>query len=1594
MGNPIAFLTCYHVCPAKTGKKDHVGGKIFKAAGTVYSGGLPIARVNDKLACKCGIDTIETGSASVFCEGQPVAYVGSMTCHGGQVVEGNASVTVGEQSSAGPQEGLQAEMAAEPVAKQSGNSDAAPFVGQSSQGPTPYVPQETATPLTSKSPSPKPSALRSGTSSDKEEKELIVEVLGKDHPDGHKFCFFDYEDTGAPPVSLEEKLSTEKTDDSVIYRWDWTKEKNDRRLFMEIETESGDPIRVPFLHQARNVDYVEKGRQKHVVVPVVASTLISGVPKKESVSGSAPKDINPHHHVLCRSGFLYFFYLNKLWREIEVTINEDGTTHYRDVPVESYRTGEDGTFEDRYREVTGVPLQEIWLPSRVLKRWQTMQVAFAESQWTGDRVNFFENYTSHLDTRCDLIEMEVREQDIANGVDYYTKPRRSHVLPTSVLDRQRPRAPGVEWDYDRPEEYLLGKTDGYQSQQMSKAEQLDSPLRTSDRYAPVPEDERPEMNAFCHVLAGIMREKDIEGVDANLPSWESPTETFAPIEAIKNRKIGVIRVEDRLYRTRYLMERHKTGVWFADAILRRAKDREFFDSACLVNTVVIPEEIGGGPNPFNKHKNEMNEDGRRLLSFSMAEHERAFAVAYLREVQDQLLEALGDRRTQDDMAELFTHYGFDYLGAFSFMTRIFQTINTEPFECDSIGALNDDPWSHRGKRWVSGVLHGSGVLSLSLFPGEKDDDISQPYQGAPENEWDGDKIAYLSGRGAFLGSKLAELENTELPDADSLHTLDGLDVLQAAEEGLTDSIVFPVKSVAPSRSAGSENAELELGASSDSENDLSAAGLLPLMRGAAGVMVTIQGNLIAEAEKADEDALEAREKHKRQLDLKRNVETNRLRLGQEKARTLKEVDELADRLNNPMLTRDQRDKVTGDLQVKKRLLPELARRMQELDAEIANRAKDVQELGAETLAIRSKATVRLAHYLRAGLPTIFGNLTKAKYSQAVVSQSYVVGVPAAIVASDYENLYKAALEGKPDRQSAVRVLHSEGKGVFSFYRQDVDVLTMPADEDAAKVLRALSEAETDYVRLQNELENTKKLTNDVLFNPAGVHQQSRLNDARKLAGKQHRVTLIEADLAKATQRLSNLTKGASKAANDAIGAEGQASATRSRPIYRALGHPIFPIGVLCLEAFNIYNLGSSFKKELRISVFGAFAKAGSSIYDFTLLSVTLANRYASTGSVIARNTQFLHKDVIKGSVGKKIAKILGKRLLLSGIFAIAGAAVTVITLAMDASHALDLGNPAAAAANGLLAVGVVSLTLFGLMAKTGSLLMLGPWGWALVGVAALATGIWMLIKYSDEPIQIWLRNGPFGGEDGVPSLKEGRTAYQSLLSLCMGIDIRLSPYEPGPEALEHLPDNDLDRARALALSRSNATLTVKSPAMGLPSSAVQEELDVKMDLVEETAICVARDQYHLDFDQGNAYRKTTLPKDFVDDVVMRWTEHTSDGVVYYLEHPSRFVVTESIWQPISGELNTYLYNSNDWKYLRDIHVRSSFWYVSAQLRLRYWDDSIVALPGKDPEENTAYEAENDDHTKPDFSDEDQPFWEHARVGIPTPFQNGMMKWQN
>lgn len=97
---PAARITDMHVCPESDGPVPHVGGPILTGSPNVFIGGLPAARVTDKVTCVGPPDVIVMGSPTVLINGLPAARMGDQTAHGGVIVGGLPTVLIG--MAAGP----------------------------------------------------------------------------------------------------------------------------------------------------------------------------------------------------------------------------------------------------------------------------------------------------------------------------------------------------------------------------------------------------------------------------------------------------------------------------------------------------------------------------------------------------------------------------------------------------------------------------------------------------------------------------------------------------------------------------------------------------------------------------------------------------------------------------------------------------------------------------------------------------------------------------------------------------------------------------------------------------------------------------------------------------------------------------------------------------------------------------------------------------------------------------------------------------------------------------------------------------------------------------------------------------------------------------------------------------------------------------------------------------------------------------------------------------------------------------------------------------------------------------------------------------
>ncbi len=95
---PAARVGDMHACPQVTPAPvpvPHVGGPILMGEPTVLIGGMPAARVGDLLVCVGPPDVIVRGAPNVLIGGRPAARLGDTTAHGGAIVVGFPTVSIG-----------------------------------------------------------------------------------------------------------------------------------------------------------------------------------------------------------------------------------------------------------------------------------------------------------------------------------------------------------------------------------------------------------------------------------------------------------------------------------------------------------------------------------------------------------------------------------------------------------------------------------------------------------------------------------------------------------------------------------------------------------------------------------------------------------------------------------------------------------------------------------------------------------------------------------------------------------------------------------------------------------------------------------------------------------------------------------------------------------------------------------------------------------------------------------------------------------------------------------------------------------------------------------------------------------------------------------------------------------------------------------------------------------------------------------------------------------------------------------------------------------------------------------------------------------
>lgn len=622
---------------------------------------------------------------------------------------------------------------------------------------------------------------------------LIVEVLGTDHPQGQELRILHHEGS-APYTAVDGQIDKEILDSSVLRVWPWQSAQQ-ANVALEIAAEEGDPLLIP-LYSLPESTPRQLNRQKLILAPFVPLTLVE---REEPIAGVPAQQI-----VSARSGYLYLFRDNRLWREINITQSDDGQLIFRDVSLGNYREEGQQYLSANIRLPTSVPLEEIWVPVNYYRTSVTyssdVRVAWSEVQWSAARVNFLEN---------DRAALGERTQRIVQNPSARWGPKFAELVSLDEVEHQRGRQPLLEEQLPCAFEFLsnLDGQYGLECYELAVEEQKNFFAGGDDAENAWRESQYRNTNLGPTAAIRNMVLQDLAGetgeaatADASTRKvWESIGKSKDIFDGCRNRRVLGVVVYDELYEIRKAMARTNAGMVYQKGLREWANRQPHYQSAELVEQTILPEMLGGQPNPLNKHTEHLDLSMAGKLGQALHRAYRAHGINTIKAAQRRLLALVEDAHNQTRLADLFSLEGGDYQSGFMLTGQLFSTLQHDaevvdkPWlaasnpDCDTrcSGRLTDadDNPALGGSRLVINIAkEGSNhPLHAMLYPQPEAVPLNQPYE-LPELETN-------TGDGLFRPAAFAELDqDDQLPAQEDLQTLEAVSIVALTEQGAFNSL--------------------------------------------------------------------------------------------------------------------------------------------------------------------------------------------------------------------------------------------------------------------------------------------------------------------------------------------------------------------------------------------------------------------------------------------------------------------------------------------------------------------------------------------------------------------------------------------------------------------------------------------------------------------------------------------------------------------------------------------------------------------------------------------------------------------------------------
>ncbi|MEO6679876.1 MAG: toxin VasX [Pseudomonas sp.] len=628
-----------------------------------------------------------------------------------------------------------------------------------------------------------------------ERDKLIVQVIGTGHSKDQRLLIVDR--SGVEPLQTlteEAVCETERLTSvhSELFVWDWSAQLK-HQLWLEIATSKGPPIRLPLLEDVR-VTPRQLEAQWNQIVPILPFVALPGTRSRHDLGTP----------VLCRSGYVYVFYRDRLWRELEVRQDDELTT-YRDIDLQAYRLNQ--AFSSDYRQASGVDLSDIWLPAT----WnnlpaEAVQLCFSEIQLSVARLKRLEEDPALRAQRCQSPALQCESQTFerlfdqqpdgqamleafsgfnlwdAQASDAATKASitwrnlASRAFPVGLVAPQRARQSGFEYVLEHSGRYVCDLSGQFAAQRKTEAQAC---LDQWEQGAAPALPDTFESSAWADCLTALLdqlREKTPNADEADL--WQPQPTVVDVLEATRQRRVCGVLLEDPRHRVRHLVSQIQQQQQLLTLYAERASLHPHHASAVMVQQLIVPATIGGQKNPLHACFDKVKEAGRRDINRFTATAERALLWQQLNMAQTLLAECLQQPVTQQTLADHLSLDGFDYLAALFAVSQVFASLATVPAQLDPLAKNGDvtnavtglslySPTASVGQTLLNDIAHDPAhPLHGMLWPAVSEAELDAPYQPPAEN-------TVNDGDGRLRPQHLAVFETEPGPYYPQVEHLDG-----------------------------------------------------------------------------------------------------------------------------------------------------------------------------------------------------------------------------------------------------------------------------------------------------------------------------------------------------------------------------------------------------------------------------------------------------------------------------------------------------------------------------------------------------------------------------------------------------------------------------------------------------------------------------------------------------------------------------------------------------------------------------------------------------------------------------------------------------